>query len=76
MLTFVEEVVKEQGLEISGLVVSGGDVLQEDTLDDASTTPHARNTGVVEVPVELTLRLRIETDSVQMGSIPPWRSPS
>ena len=50
---FVEEVVEEEGLEAGILDVGGGDVTEEDRLDDATTTPHPGNTGVVEVPVEL-----------------------
>ena len=50
----VEEVVEEERLEVRRLLVRGGDVTEEDGLDDAAAAPHARNAGVVEVPAELS----------------------
>ena len=49
----VEEVIEEQRLKVLGLLVCGGDVTEEDRLDDATTTPHLSNAGVVEVPAKL-----------------------
>lgn len=47
----VEEVVKEEVLEVGVAAVRLGDVLQEDGADDAATTPHERNLGLVELPL-------------------------
>ena len=49
----VEEVVEEQRLKVLRLLVGRGDVTEEDRLDDATTTPHLSNAGVVEVPAKL-----------------------
>lgn len=51
--SLVEEVVEEQRLEARVLLVRRRDVTEEDRLDDTTTTPHARNTSVVQVPAEL-----------------------
>ena len=51
--SLVEEVVEEQRLKVAVLLVRSGDVAKEDRLDDATAAPHARNTRVVQVPVEL-----------------------
>lgn len=51
--SLVEEVVKEQVLEIGVGTVGLSDVLQEDGADDASTAPHEGNFGLVELPVVL-----------------------
>ena len=51
--SLVEEVVEEQRLEARVLLVRRCDVTEEDRLDDTTTTPHARNTSVVQVPAEL-----------------------
>lgn len=56
--SLVEEVVEQQRLELVVLLVRSGDVTEEDGLDDAAASPHLRDTGVVEVPVEL---IKIET---------------
>jgi len=45
-----EEGADEQVLELWVLTVRGGDVGQEDTLDDASTSPHGSDTSVVQLP--------------------------
>lgn len=47
----VEEVVEEQRLKVGRLRVGGGDVTKENGLDDATTTPHAGDASVVQVPV-------------------------
>ena len=52
----VEEVVEEKGLQVGSLGVRGGDIAEEDRLDDATTTPHTGNSSVVQVPVELVDR--------------------
>ena len=49
----VEEVVEEQRLESSGLLLSRSDVTKEDGLDDAAATPHASDASVVQVPTLL-----------------------
>lgn len=49
----VEEVIEKQRLEVAVLLVRGGDIAQENRLDNATATPHARNASVVKVPVEL-----------------------
>ena len=73
--SLVEEVVEEQGLELAVLLVGGGDVLQEDRLDDAATTPHARNASVVEVPAELSnIVSNITTIIHDKDDKPPWPS--
>lgn len=46
-----EEGADEQVLEFGVLSVGGGNVGQEDRLDDTSTSPHGSDTGVVEGPV-------------------------
>lgn len=46
----LEEVVEQQVLEVGVLSVSLGDVSKEDGSDDATTSPHEGNTGVVELP--------------------------
>lgn len=53
----VEEVVEKQVLEIRVVSVSRRDVLQEHRADDAATSPHQSNRGLVELP------------SVQLGSL-------
>jgi hypothetical protein len=50
----VEEVVEEQVLQVGLVAVSRGDVLEEDRSDDAATTPHESDGGLVKLPVELT----------------------
>ena len=49
----VEEVVEEQVLEIRVVTVCRGDILQEDGTDDAASTPHQGNRGLVELPAVL-----------------------
>ena len=49
----VEELVEEQVLEIWVSAVCLGDVLQEDGADNATTTPHERDFGLVELPLVL-----------------------
>jgi hypothetical protein len=51
--SLVEEVVEEQVLEVWVGAVRLGDVLQEDGSDDAATTPHERNLGLVQLPLVL-----------------------
>lgn len=65
----VEEIVEQHRLELVVLLVGGGDVTKEDGFDDATTSPHLRDTGVVEVPIEL---IKLETLD---GSVenPSWR---
>jgi len=55
----VEEVVKEQVLEVWVLAVGGGNVLEEDGTDDATTTPHKGDLWLVELPAVLTTGLKI-----------------
>jgi len=49
----VEEIVKEQVLEVGVAVVRRTDLLEEDGADDAATAPHERDRGLVELPVIL-----------------------
>jgi hypothetical protein len=49
----VEEVVKEEVGKVVVLAVRGGDVLEEDGADDAATTPHEGNGGLVQLPAVL-----------------------
>lgn len=51
--SLVEEVVEEQRLKVAILLVGGGDVTKENTLDDASSTPHTSDTSVVQGPAKL-----------------------
>ena len=51
--SLVEEVVEEQVLKVGVGTVGLGDVLQEDGADNASTTPHEGNLGLVELPLVL-----------------------
>lgn len=46
----VEEVVKEQVLEVGVLAVGLGDLLEEDGADDAATAPHEGDLGLLELP--------------------------
>ena len=46
----VEKVVEEEVFEIGVGTVRGGDVLEEDGADDAATTPHEGDRGLVELP--------------------------
>jgi hypothetical protein len=48
--SLVEEIIEEQVLKIWVLAVSGGDVLQENGSDDATTAPHESNGWLVELP--------------------------
>lgn len=50
----VEELVKEQVLQVRLAAVSRGDVLEENGSDNAATTPHEGDGRLVELPVELT----------------------
>jgi hypothetical protein len=49
----VEEVVEEQVLEVGVVAVGLGDILEEDGADNAATTPHEGNGGLVELPLVL-----------------------
>lgn len=49
----LEEVVEEQVLEVGVRAVGLGDVLKEDRADDAATTPHESNLGLLELPAVL-----------------------
>ena len=46
----VEEIVEEQVLEVWVLTISVGDVLQEDRSDDAATSPHEGDGGLIQLP--------------------------
>jgi len=46
----VEEVVEEEVLKVGVGAVGGRDVLEEDGADDAATTPHEGDGGLVELP--------------------------
>jgi hypothetical protein len=60
----LEEVVEQQGLELVVLLEGGGDVGQEDRLDDTTTSPHLGDTGVVQVPTVLLSGLTHEHESL------------
>lgn len=49
----VEEVVEEQVLELRVVAVGGSDILQEDGSDDATSSPHQSDGGLVELPAVL-----------------------
>ena len=49
----VEELVEEQVLELGVLAVGLGDLTQEDRSDNAATSPHESNAGIVELPTVL-----------------------
>jgi hypothetical protein len=49
--SLVEEVVEEQVLEVGVCSVSGGDILQEDRADNASSTPHESDGWLVQLPL-------------------------
>lgn len=49
----VEEVIKQQVLELGVAAVGSSDVLQEDGSDDAATAPHQGDRGLVQLPVVL-----------------------
>jgi hypothetical protein len=51
--SLVEEVVEKQVLEVRVGAVRLGDVLQEDRSNDATSTPHERNFGLVQLPLVL-----------------------
>jgi hypothetical protein len=51
--SLVEEVVKEQVLEVGVGAVRLGNVLQEDGSDNAATAPHEGNLGLVQLPLVL-----------------------
>ena len=48
--SLVEEVVKQQVLEVGVGAEGLGDVLEENGSDDAATTPHEGDVGLVELP--------------------------
>ena len=48
-----EEFVEKQVLKLGVLAVRAGDLLQENGADDAATTPHEGNLGLVELPLVL-----------------------
>jgi len=62
----VEEVVEEKVLEVLVLLVSVGDVTEEDRSDDASSTPHESDTGVVEGPLVLSGSLTHKHESLSV----------
>jgi hypothetical protein len=62
----VEELVKEQVLEIGVSAEGLGDVLEEDGTDDATTTPHESDFWHVELPVIL---FRSSTDEHKALSV-------
>ena len=49
----VEEVVEQQVLEVWVGAVGLGDVLEENRADDAATTPHQGDLGLLELPAVL-----------------------
>jgi hypothetical protein len=51
--SLVEEVIEEQVLQVGLGTVSRGDVLQEDGANDAATTPHESDGGLVQLPLVL-----------------------
>ena len=59
MDSLVEEVVEEQVLEVGVGTVGLGDVLQEDGADNAASTPHEGDLGLLELPAVLLGSLRI-----------------
>lgn len=63
----VEEVVEEQVLELWGLAVGVGDVLEEDGSDDAATSPHGGNVAVVELPSLLLGCCVHEDEALRVG---------
>jgi hypothetical protein len=48
--SLVEEVIEQEVLEVGVVAVSVGDILQENGADNAATTPHEGNGGLVELP--------------------------
>jgi hypothetical protein len=73
MHTLVEEVVEQKRLELGGLGVGCRNITKEDGLDDATTTPHAGNTSVVQVPLEVLSSLTHEHEALgvrhDLGSV-------
>jgi hypothetical protein len=69
----VEEVVEQKRLELGGLGVGCRNITKEDGLDDATTTPHAGNTSVVQVPLEVLSSLTHEHEALgvrhDLGSV-------
>lgn len=53
----VEEVIKQQVLQLGVLAVGIGDVLEEDGADDATATPHQGDGRLVQLPTVLLSRL-------------------
>jgi hypothetical protein len=51
--SLVEEVIEKQVLEFGVAAISLGDVLQENGANDAATTPHERDFGLVQLPLVL-----------------------
>lgn len=62
-----EELVEEQVLELGVVAVGVGDVLQEDGADNAATTPHKGNGGLVELPAVLLGRVLDEHEALGVG---------
>jgi len=50
--SFVEEIIEEQALQLVVLLISSSDVAEENTLDDAATSPHRSDASVVQVPAD------------------------
>lgn len=63
-----EEGVKEQVLELGVLGVCGLDVAQEDRADNAASTPHKGNAGIVQVPAVLLGSLAHEHKALGVGN--------
>lgn len=63
----VEEVVEEEVLEVGVVAVSLGDVLEEDGADDAATTPHEGDGGLVELPLVLLGGVLDEHEALGVG---------
>jgi len=63
----VEEVVEQEVLEVGVVAVSVGNVLEEDGADDAATTPHEGNGGLVQLPAVLLSGLLDEHEALSVG---------
>lgn len=62
-----EELVEQQVLELGVLAVGVGNVLQEDGADNAATTPHEGNGGLVELPAVLLGGVLDEHEALGVG---------
>lgn len=64
----VEEVVKEQVLEVRVRAVRLGDVLQEHGADDAATSPHEGNLWLLKLPAVLLGSLQQQVSNRTMST--------